>query len=138
MTYKDRFQFTHAGEWLNTLLSQFPDYDKGQLYVDRFCEACDSLKQKGVIRDFTVWEKHSKMDNSGVDVTIDMGNSFVDFSVTSSFANAQAHIETNQRHPERGIIRIVYVREGNRPVLKSVENLEREILRKSQLSFRKV
>lgn len=136
MTYRETYQFTHANYWLETLQKQFPEYDKGQLYLNRFCEACDHLISKGVINGYQVWPKHSSKDNSGIDITLDKGNNIlIDFSITSSYINAQSHIETNERNPKRGRIRIVYVREGNRPVMKSVENLEREIVRKINLKF---
>lgn len=77
------------------------------------------------------------MDQRGVDITLDLGNKTVDFQITSSLSNAHKHIEVNKRHPERGTILIVYVREGNRQVMKSVENLEAEILRKANLNFNK-
>lgn len=136
MAYHETYQFTHANYWLDTLLKQFPEYNKGQLYLDRFLEACKSLKEKKEIKEYIVWEKDSDMDNSGVDTTIIAldGKSF-DFSVTSSYANAQSHIHTNERNPKRGKIRVVYIREGNRPVLKSVENVERDIHRKMRLKF---
>jgi len=121
--------------WLETLLNQFPEEDRGQLYVNRFCEACDSLHQKNQITGYTVWKKNSSEDNRGVDITLDFGNKKIDYQITSSLANALHHVHTNYRHEERGKIRIIYVREGNRPLMKSVENLEREILRKASLNF---
>lgn len=129
--------FTHAGLWLNTLLNQFPQYNKGELYIERFCEACKSLQNQNLIQSFTVWDKNSPMDQMGVDITLDLGDKIVDFQVTSSWNNAHKHMDTNKRHPERGVVRIVYVREGNRQVMKSVKNLEAEILRKAELKFDK-
>lgn len=73
----------------------------------------------------------------GVDVTITIDGKEIDFQVTSSLKNADKHIKTNNKHPERGTVRIVYVREGNNQVMKSVSNLEKEILRKAALNFNK-
>lgn len=138
MSYIERYKFTHAHLWLHTLLSGYPEYDKGQLYVDRFCEACQMLINCGQVNEFFVWKKHSAKDNLGVDVTIKIEDRLVDFSVTSSLNNAINHMGINKNHPERGTIRIVYVREGNRPVMKSVENLGKEILRKANLNFEEI
>ncbi len=135
--YKENFPYTHAGLWLTTLLHQFPQCNRGQLYMERFCEACLSLKEQDSIQDFTVWEKNSPKDCMGVDVTITIDGKEIDFQVTSSLKNADKHIKTNNKHPERGTVRIVYVREGNNQVMKSISNLEKEILRKAALNFNK-
>lgn len=136
MSYHERYQLTHATVWLNALLTSYPEHDMGLLYVERFCESCDILLSEGLIKDYKIWPKKSYMDEMGVDATIDLGNRLVDFQITSSLSEAKKHKRTNEDHPERGKIRIIYVREGNKPVLKSIESLQKEIIRKAYMDLK--
>lgn len=112
-------------------MSQFPNHDRGQLYVNRFVEACESLMKEGAIKNIVVWPKYSRQDKSGVDLTIELPDSkHVNFQITSSLTSAQRHREVNMRYPERPKVEIIYIREGNRPVMKSVPNIRKEILGK--------
>ncbi|OGM36017.1 hypothetical protein A3A76_04795 [Candidatus Woesebacteria bacterium RIFCSPLOWO2_01_FULL_39_23] len=108
----------------------------GLLYENRFCEACNGLITEGFIDSYRQFPKGSDEDNMGIDVSVRKAGIEIHFQVTSSLDEAIAHQKLQSRHPERPQdVIIVYIREGNKPLMKTVDNLEREIRRKINQHF---
>ena len=118
---------THAKIWLSALLSQYSEHNKGELYVSRVLEACACLKEKGFIEGFEVTKKNSSFDIKGIDVIVQRNGGVEFLQVTSTLDNGYDHIKRQKQYPERPSVSVIYVREGNKPLLKSVDNLQREI-----------
>jgi hypothetical protein len=118
---------THAPVWLHALLDSYPKNNRGRLYEERFEEACQVLVSTGYIDGYEVSPKHSKKDCEGIDATIRVNRREIPFQITSTTLQLKEHILVNERNG-RPPINFILVRKNDTCLLKTIEELENEIL----------